>query len=112
MASTDELEGYELLAEGVHKKILKAGAVDGKRPVTGDQVVAHYTGRLLDGTVFDSSVTRGTPFKVRLFWLLAARLAGSSNRGVPATWPVVRRARRFPHPVGCLRCTPRFAGSP
>lgn len=26
----------------------------------------HYTGRLLDGTVFDSSVTRGTPFKFPL----------------------------------------------
>ena len=78
MASTDELEGYELLAEGVHKKIIKAGADDGKRPVTGDQVVAHYTGRLLDGTVFDSSVTRGTPFKVGF---RMGRHAGIFQRG-------------------------------
>lgn len=26
----------------------------------------HYTGRLLDGTVFDSSVSRGTPFKFKI----------------------------------------------
>lgn len=32
-------------------------------PTKGKKVTAHYTGKLLDGTVFDSSVTRGQPFK-------------------------------------------------
>ena len=31
-------------------------------PQVGSQVTAHYTGTLLDGTVFDSSVSRGNPF--------------------------------------------------
>jgi putative hemolysin len=32
----------------------------------GDEVSVHYTGRLESGTVFDSSVTRGTPFSFTL----------------------------------------------
>lgn len=41
---------YEVLAEG-----------DGPMPSATDQVEVHYTGKLLDGTVFDSSVDRGMP---------------------------------------------------
>jgi FKBP-type peptidyl-prolyl cis-trans isomerase len=33
----------------------------GKQPTTTDQVKVHYTGTLIDGTVFDSSVQRGQP---------------------------------------------------
>ncbi len=35
---------------------------DGKPAQEGMRVVVHYTGKLSDGTVFDSSVTRGQPF--------------------------------------------------
>lgn len=41
---------YEVLTEG-----------DGPVPTATDNVEAHYTGKLIDGTVFDSSVDRGTP---------------------------------------------------
>jgi FKBP-type peptidyl-prolyl cis-trans isomerase len=45
---------------GLLKKIIQPGTGE----MIPDDVVAivHYTGTLLDGTVFDSSVTRGTPF--------------------------------------------------
>ena len=34
---------------------------EGAMPTAEDEVTVHYTGRLLDGTVFDSSVNRGEP---------------------------------------------------
>ena len=40
--------------EGIVKHIISSG--QGKSPVTGAKVKAHYTGRLMDGSVFDSSV--------------------------------------------------------
>lgn len=33
----------------------------GAQPAATDEVTVHYTGKLLDGTVFDSSVSRGEP---------------------------------------------------
>lgn len=48
---------------GIMKKILQAAPDDADGPPpNGYEVKAHYTGRLLDGTKFDSSVDRGTPF--------------------------------------------------
>jgi FKBP-type peptidyl-prolyl cis-trans isomerase FkpA len=38
----------------------------GATPVAGQTVTVHYTGMLMDGTVFDSSVERGDPFTFNL----------------------------------------------
>ena len=44
---------------GLQYMVLKEGT--GAKPGPTDNVTVHYTGRLLDGTVFDSSVERGEP---------------------------------------------------
>ena len=45
---------------GLQYKVLKPGEGD-EKPTDADRVKVHYTGRLLDGKVFDSSVERGEP---------------------------------------------------
>lgn len=52
-------EGVVVLPSGLQYKILKDG--DGTQPKASDTVKCHYEGRLIDGTVFDSSIRRGEP---------------------------------------------------
>mmetsp|Transcript_25823 Transcript_25823/g.80859 ORF Transcript_25823/g.80859 Transcript_25823/m.80859 type:complete len:122 (-) Transcript_25823:279-644(-) len=50
---------------GVTKETISAG--DGTTfPSQGDTLTMHYTGTLVDGSVFDSSVTKGRPFQFRI----------------------------------------------
>jgi FKBP-type peptidyl-prolyl cis-trans isomerase FklB len=44
---------------GLQYEVLKAG--EGKVPSARNTVLAHYEGRLLDGSIFDSSIMRGEP---------------------------------------------------
>jgi len=46
----------------VQKQTLKEGDINGSYPSSGSTVTVHYTGKFQNGTVFDSSVSRGTPF--------------------------------------------------
>lgn len=50
---------------GVLKSIIRQGSGD-STPQTGDEVVVHYVGTLLDGTQFDSSRDRDSYFKFNL----------------------------------------------
>lgn len=52
----------------------KAG--NGKRPAASDKVKVHYTGRLIDGKVFDSSVERGEPITFALNQVIAGWTEG------------------------------------
>ena len=52
-------EGVITLSNGVQYKALRKGT--GNRPKASDTVVVHYEGKLIDGSVFDSSKERGEP---------------------------------------------------
>ena len=59
LAKNAKEDGVVVTATGLQYKIIEEGK--GKSPTSEDKVVAHYTGKLLDGTVFDSSHDRGEP---------------------------------------------------
>ncbi|MBT3345206.1 MAG: FKBP-type peptidyl-prolyl cis-trans isomerase [Gemmatimonadetes bacterium] len=53
------VEGAIRTESGLVFLLLQEGS--GPRPVAGNRVQVHYEGRLLDGTIFDSSYERGNP---------------------------------------------------
>lgn len=52
-------DGVTVLESGLQYEVMTAGK--GRSPGPTDQVTTHYHGTLIDGTVFDSSVSRGQP---------------------------------------------------
>ena len=59
LAENGKKEGIVTLPSGLQYQVLKEG--NGKKPSATDQVVCHYEGTLIDGTVFDSSYQRNQP---------------------------------------------------
>lgn len=64
LAENKGKEGVKTTASGLQYKITKEGT--GKQPKASDTVLVHYEGKLLDGTVFDSSIKRGEPISFPL----------------------------------------------
>lgn len=67
-------KGVKQTASGLQYKVVKEGK--GARPKATDEVLVHYTGKLLDGTVFDSSVQRGEPISFPLNGVIAGWTEG------------------------------------
>lgn len=64
LAENAKKEGVKTTASGLQYKITQQG--NGKQPTAQSVVKVHYTGKLLDGKVFDSSVERGQPVEFPL----------------------------------------------
>lgn len=54
-----ENEGIKVTESGLQYRVVKEGT--GAKPTAEQKVKVHYTGKLLNGDVFDSSVDRGEP---------------------------------------------------
>lgn len=59
LAKNKEDEGVTVTETGLQYKVIKSGS--GKTPTETCTVETHYEGKLIDGTIFDSSYKRGEP---------------------------------------------------
>jgi peptidylprolyl isomerase len=63
-ALADLVAGFERTDSGLYYRMDTVGS--GPRPSKGQNVKVHYTGMLTDGSIFDSSVQRGTPIAIAI----------------------------------------------
>lgn len=69
---------------GLQYEILDAGS--GSIPQIRSQVLCHYKGYLLDGTVFDDSYKRGNPETFFVYELIAGWIEALTNMPVGSKW--------------------------
>lgn len=77
-------EGVKVTDSGLQYLILKEG--NGIKPGPNDSVTVHYTGRLIDGTVFDSSVERGEPATFAVGQVIPGWVEGLQLMSEGAAW--------------------------
>ncbi len=64
LAANKDKEGVKTTESGLQYKVLEEG--DGKSPAKSDMVTVHYTGKLMDDTVFDTSKDNEEPAQFSL----------------------------------------------
>ena len=64
LAENAKKEGVKVTPSGLQYRVITEGS--GAKPSASSKVKVHYTGKLTDGTVFDSSVQRGEPIDFAL----------------------------------------------
>ena len=74
LAENAKKEGVQVTDTGLQYKVLEAGT--GKSPKATDIVEVNYEGKLIDGTVFDSSYERGEPIEFPLNQVIAGWTEG------------------------------------
>lgn len=74
LAENAKKEGITVTKSGLQYEVLQEGA--GKQPKSTDTVRCHYEGRLLDGTIFDSSYKRNEPADFGLQQVIAGWTEG------------------------------------
>jgi peptidylprolyl isomerase/FKBP-type peptidyl-prolyl cis-trans isomerase FklB len=61
LAANAKKPGVQVLPDGLQYQIVHSGPATGLKPHLNDEVKVMYEGKLIDGTVFDSSYERGQP---------------------------------------------------
>ncbi|MFP2507156.1 FKBP-type peptidyl-prolyl cis-trans isomerase [Enterobacteriaceae bacterium RIT711] len=77
-------EGVNSTESGLQFRVLTQGT--GPIPARKDHVRVHYTGKLVDGTVFDSSVQRGEPAEFPVSGVIAGWIEALTLMPVGSKW--------------------------
>lgn len=86
LADNAKKEGVKTLESGVQYKVIKEGS--GAIPADTSRVKVHYEGRLIDGTVFDSSYKRGEPAEFRCNQVIKGWTDALIHMPAGSTWEV------------------------
>lgn len=79
--------GVTLLDKGICYKVLAKGRADGATPNRNSVIVAHYTGRTINGKKFDSS-RGGAPLACRLRELIQGWIIALQHMHVGDKWEI------------------------
>lgn len=77
-------EGVNSTESGLQFRVITQG--EGPIPSRKDHVRVHYTGKLIDGTVFDSSVARGEPAEFPVSGVIAGWIEALTLMPVGSKW--------------------------
>ncbi len=80
-------EGIVTLPSGIQYRVIKNG--DGDKPSASDEIIAHYKGTLIDGSVFDSSYDRNEPLKISVSGVIPGWTEILQLMPVGSKWEVV-----------------------
>lgn len=86
LAKNKKNKDVKTLANGLQYKVIKAGS--GKQPSLKDTVVVKYTGRLINGTVFDSTEKTGKPVTFKVSEVIPGWTQALQLMPVGSSWEV------------------------
>ena len=84
LSENAQQEGVVTLPSGLQYKVVEDG--EGEKPGPTDEVQVHYEGRLIDGTVFDSSMQRGVPAEFPVNRVIAGWTEALQLMAVGSEW--------------------------